>query len=214
MLLSTRHSLVRRLIRISLVATMALGLSACDSCSKPKETTPDMSAVKPKDMGKPKAEPDLPPEDPLKEAKADADTKGLNAAIATVDRANLVAADMEANAQKGDSSAPKIRKTQEDAFKGSLDPKDANKVFRNFDGAMKACYERALKRSPGLEGQAMLTLKISPDGGVMGAKASGISLKDNMVFKCMEALTPKMKFPAPKGGAALLRKTYTFSPQL
>lgn len=199
--------------KLALAATLCLGLSACDSCSK-TEGKPDQGQPKPvvKDMGKAK-EPDLPAEDPLKEAKADADTQAVNVAIARTDRANLVAADMEANAQKSNDSGPKIRRTTEDKFKGSIDPQEANKVFRKFDMAMKGCYERALKRSPGLEGQAMLTLKINTDGSVMSAKASGISLKDNMVFGCMEALTPKMSFPAPKGGAALVRKTYTFKPQ-
>ena len=211
--MSKRHHRLTRQASLCLMAGTLLGLSACDSCSKPPETTPDAGASKPLDMGAPKAQPDQAVEDPLKEAKADADTRGVDAAIALVDRANLVAADIEANAKGAvKPEGPKIKRTVEDKFKGKIDPREANKVFLNFDGAMKACYERSLKRNPGLEGQAMLTLRINADGSVMNAKASAISLKDATVFQCMETLTPKMKFPAPEGGPAIVQKTYTFKP--
>ncbi len=194
------------------VTTLALLASACDGCSdKPKpETKPDM----PKEVEAPDVAPDLPPEDPLKEAREAAEKEAPLLAVTIGDTARLVASQIEA-AQKTPTKSTKTRiKTSEPAEKGSIDPSAANKIFRRFDGAMKKCYERALKKRPGLEGKVKLLVIVKEDGTVKRAKASGISLKDSSVNNCMEALTPRMKFPKPKGGAARISKTYAFSPAL
>lgn len=196
-----------------LVLAMALTVSACDSCSKPKEK-PKPKVIK-KETPKVVKKVEPPKEDPLKEAKAKAEEAGTNTAIALMDRAGVVAGEIEAAQKKPTTttSRPKIRQTST-KYKGSINPKAANKVFRDFNIAMKRCYERALKRNQGLEGKAMLTVRVSETGKVIGAKASPVSMRDGMVFKCMETLTKKMKFPAPTGGAAIVRKTYSFRPDL
>lgn len=201
--------------RLSLLLLAVLfTLTACDSCSEPKPVEPkpvDPPPVK-------KVETPKPPEvDPLAEAKKEAEQEGVNVAIARMDQASAFGLQLEgalAEATTGSKkSAPRIRRTAS-ADKGSIDPKAAGKVFRDFDIAMKRCYERALKRNPGLEGGVMLTVRVGETGKVVSAKASPASLNDRMVFTCMESLTKKMKFPKPTGGTAKVRKTFKFRPAL
>lgn len=199
-------------ITLMLLLSMAMAVSACDSCSKPKD--PPKTKPKPKVDVKPKeVKKDPPKEDPLKEAKAKAEEVGTTVAMTVTDRAVLVASEIEAASKQttATTTRPKIRKTSS-KYTGKIDPKAANKVFRDFNIAMKRCYERALKRNRGLEGKVLLSVRVSPEGKVAGAKASPVSMRDGMVFKCMETLTKKMKFPKPDGGMALVRKTYTFRP--
>lgn len=193
------------------VATLALFISACDGCSEKKPDPPkvDMAAEVTPDVA-----PDLPEEDPLKEAREMAEAEAQLLAVTIGDTARLVASQIEA-ANKPTTTVTKTRiKTTETAEKGTIDPAEANKIFRRFDGAMRKCYERALKKRPGLQGKVQLLVVVNASGTVTRSKASGLSMQDSSVNNCMEALTPRMKFPEPKGGAARLSKTYSFSPAI
>lgn len=180
--------------------------TACDGCSEKKPEQKDQGTVvkEEKDMA-PAKEPDLPEEDPLKEAKEKAEKDGTDVGVGRMDIANLAAANIEAALKEGDSK-PKTRIRSTSRETGSIDSKDAAKVFRKFEGAMKMCYERALKKSPGIEGKVNLSVVVSEDGSVSRADARGVSLKSSQVSNCMEQLAKRMKFPKPKGGAARLNK--------
>lgn len=195
------------------VATLALFVTACDGCSEKKpDPKPDMT--KEVEVVADVA-PDLPEEDPLKEARETAEKEGQLLAVTIGDAARLVASQIEAANKGATTKSTKTRiKTGTSKETGTLDPKEANKIFRRFDGAMKKCYERALKKRPGLEGKVKLLVVVGSSGSVTRAKASGLSMQDSSVNNCMEALTPRMKFPKPKGGAARISKTYSFSPAI
>lgn len=190
-------------------------MSACDGCEgcsdEPEQK--DQGPVIEQDMAPPKA-PDM--RDPLAEAKEQADKDGAAVAIGRLDIANIVAANIEAATTEVDTkstktTSPRIKTSR---HKGSIDPKAAAKVFRKFDGAMKMCYERALKKSPGLEGKVGLTVVVNSTGAVTSSNARGLSLRSSLVSDCMENLARRMKFPAPRGGDAQINKTYVFKPQL
>jgi hypothetical protein len=194
--------------------SLVFAFTACDGCSEKKPEQKDQGTVvkEEKDMA-PAKEPDLPKEDPLKEAKEKAEKDGTDVGVGRMDIANLAAANIEAALKEGDSK-PKTRIRSTSRETGSIDSKDAAKVFRKFEGAMKMCYERALKKSPGIEGKVNLSVVVSEDGSVSRADARGVSLKSSQVSNCMEQLAKRMKFPKPKGGAARLNKPYVFKPAL
>lgn len=187
---------------------IASSLAACDGCSKPADPPKEPEVIKPPEP--PKEEP-KPPEDPLKEAREDAERQAGAAALALQDACALVGADIEGmNAKPTTAVQPtKIKQLET----GTIDSKAAAKVFRDYDGGMKKCYERTLKKNPGLEGNVLLTLIINPDGKVKSARAGG-NLDNKEVETCVERLAVEMTFPKPEGGAARLVKPYKFSPNL
>ena len=156
-----------------------------------------------------------PPEDPLKDAKLDATKHGDLAAIDRSDKARLVAANIE-SAQMPAQVQKKPAKTSTRPTKhtGTLATDLIAREVRRYEGAMKACYERALKRSPGLKGKVQLTVVVGSDGSTKSATTRGLSLRDDTIVKCMEGHAKKMRFPAPKGGSASFNKVYAFKPEL
>ncbi len=204
---------LRPLISSLLICFVAFGAIACDDCSgAPEETTePDMKKVTPKPEAK--AEKEEPKEDPLKKAREDATEKAQLGAFHTADIGRLAAANIE-GAQQEEEPKARIRGNTRPEATGSIDPKEAAKVFRKYEGAMKKCYERALKKTPGLEGKVTLNVLVAPDGSVKTSRARPISLQSSQVENCMETLAKRMKFPKPKGGVASLNKPYSFQPQL
>ena len=130
-------------------------------------------------------------------------------------RATLIAGEIE-SAQKDDGRAARARpprvKGERRGPSGKIDAKDAAKVFRRFEGAMKKCYERGLKKRPGIQGKVLLVVRVGSDGKVTQATARGRSLDDKVVQNCMESMAKRMEFPEPKGGVAQLKKPYNFKP--
>ena len=202
---------VRPLSRYAVLATLALTLGVgCSDCQEKKPAEPDMAKVEVT------PEPDLGPKvDPLAEATEDAEKKAELAAVGVLDASQLVAANIEAAQTPTETvkkpSKPRISEPKET---GTIAANDLAKVFRRYEGAMKKCYERALKRSPGLEGKVTLTVSIKTDGSVRAAKARGTTMNNSLVNSCMETLAKRMSFPPPTGGAARVNKSYSFTPAL
>lgn len=199
-MLITRSTITLLLISLALVA-----------CDEPKEVKPPVKETKQATKEAPKEK--TPPADPLAKARTEAETLASDLVLPRADLAQIVASDIETASKVPASARPRIKgkKTSEKAT-GSIPPAAANRVFRNFDGAMKKCYERALKRTPGLEGKVELQVLVSKDGSVRKVRAKGASLRDASVNKCLETTAKRMKFPAPSGGLAKISKRYSFSP--
>ena len=189
-----------------LITSMAFAFSACGGCEEKKEPVEEPKVEIKKEEPKPKVE--EPKVDPLEEAKKDAKDKGVEVAIGFMDRATLIAGLIEGMEKAPDTPKATIKKTTVKAT-GRIDPKEASKVFRDYNGAMRKCYERALKRSPGLEGRVSLSLLVGSNGTVKSASTRGLN---SDVGKCMKLVAKRMKFPAPKGGAAKINKPYNFTP--
>ncbi len=187
-----------------IVGSTLLGF-ACDGCNPPPpEETPKVEP----DVGV-KAEDE--PEDPLKEAKANAEEIGIEAGVSLGDVARNVAAEMEALANE--PKKPKVRKPRvAEPETGKLAAAAIQKVFRLNDSAFKKCYERSLKKNPGLEGKVKLSIVIQSDGTVSSSQVSPVSLRDALVNDCMERQAKTMKFPKPEGGSVRVNKSYTFTP--
>jgi outer membrane biosynthesis protein TonB len=84
---------------------------------------------------------------------------------------------------------------------GSLDPSVVSKEVRTRIGAIKACYERALKRNPNLSGKVKVRWTITAAGTVSGVEIDEDSMGDSEVVSCIKGLVSRWRFPAPSGGS-------------
>ncbi len=74
--------------------------------------------------------------------------------------------------------------------------------MRLNSGRFRACYQKALMRSPALEGRLMLQFSIGPDGRVLTAQVS-TKLKDQALASCFARAMYRITFaavrrPAPR----------------
>jgi TonB family protein len=84
---------------------------------------------------------------------------------------------------------------------GELDPSVVSKEVRTRLGAIKACYERSLKRNPNLSGKVKLRWTITAAGTVSGVEIEEDSMGDSDVVSCIRSLVSRWRFPAPSGGS-------------
>lgn len=176
------------------------GCEGCEGCGdkKPKKKKEVKLDVAPQE----------PDGDPLEEAKEQAEEEAVSIAVRTNENARYISGNIEAKNRPDDPEPRVPQKTP-----GSVDTAALQKVFSQHDGAMQDCYERALKKNPNLAGRVTLTITISRSGGVAAATATPGSLSSAQVNECLERQALRWKFPPPTGGAAKVRKPYTFSPK-
>jgi len=84
---------------------------------------------------------------------------------------------------------------------GELDPSVVSKEVRTRIGAIKACYERSLKRNPNLSGKVKVRWTITAAGTVSGVEIEEDSMGDSEVVSCIKGLVSRWRFPAPSGGS-------------
>jgi outer membrane biosynthesis protein TonB len=96
------------------------------------------------------------------------------------------------------------------AVDGELDPAMVAKEVRTRLGAIKACYERALKRNPTLSGKVVIHWTITQAGTVSGVDVEQDTLGDAEVASCMKALVARWRFPAPAGGSVDVSFPFVF----
>jgi len=94
-----------------------------------------------------------------------------------------------------------IVKSEAPAVDGALDPSLVSKEVRTRIGAIKACYERALKRNPNLSGKVKVRWTITAAGTVSAVEIEEDNLGDNEVSSCIKGLVSRWRFPAPSGGS-------------
>jgi outer membrane biosynthesis protein TonB len=94
-----------------------------------------------------------------------------------------------------------IVKSEAPAVDGELDPALVSKEVRTRIGAIKACYERSLKRNPNLSGKIKVRWTITAAGTVSGVEIEEDSMGDTEVTSCIKGLVGRWRFPAPSGGS-------------
>jgi len=93
---------------------------------------------------------------------------------------------------------------------GELDPNIVAKEVRSRIGAVKACYDRALKKNPNLSGKIVVHWTITPAGTVSGVDMETDSVGDPEVATCIKQLISRWRFPAPSGGAVEVSFPFVF----
>ncbi len=187
-----------------LVASVAGGCGGCEE--KPPETAPDATDAE-------TAERD--PGVDREKAADEADEQAVSLALSVNDDARYLAGNLEAE-NTPDEPAPdpqpnianKPRETN-----GSIKTAELQKVFGKYSAQAQKCYERALKKDPNLAGRLFLSITISTDGSVASVDAQPDTLRSDEVNQCLEQLAEGWSFPKPTGGAAKVRKPYSFSPK-
>jgi hypothetical protein len=193
-----------RVLTSLLVATSLLA-GGCEGCGEQTDDEPEPQDTAP-------AEPDTSSVD-MEKASEEAEKMAATVAINVTDETRYITGNVEAqNTPDEPAPTPNVRNQRREA-NGSIPAADLQKVFRKYSGQTQKCYERALKKNPNLAGRVLLELTIDPDGSVAAASAQGDTLRSNEVNSCLEELASGWSFPSPSGGAARVRKPYTFSPK-
>ena len=103
-----------------------------------------------------------------------------------------------------------VVKGEAPAVDGELDPAMVAKEVRTRLGAIKACYERALKRNPNLSGKVVIHWTITQAGTVSGVDVEQDTLGDAEVASCIKSLIARWRFPAPSGGSVEVSFPFVF----
>jgi len=104
-----------------------------------------------------------------------------------------------------------VVRSEAPAVDGELDPALVSKEVRARIGAVKACYERALKRNPNLSGKVKVRWTITAAGTVSGVDISDDSMGDSEVSSCIKQLVARWRFPAPSGGSVEVEFPFVFT---
>jgi outer membrane biosynthesis protein TonB len=103
-----------------------------------------------------------------------------------------------------------VVKSEAPAVDGELDPGIVAKEVRTRLGAIKACYERALKRNPTLTGKVVMHWTITAAGTVSAVEVEQDTLGDPEVGSCIKSLIARWRFPAPAGGSVDVSFPFVF----
>ncbi len=107
----------------------------------------------------------------------------------------------------------RVRKRSPSAVDGTgdLSPKEVAKVVNRRIGAIKGCYERALRRDPNLEGKITIRFTIAGSGKVSAARTTLNELSP-AVGKCIVSSFKRFRFPQPDGGSLTVEYPFMFTP--
>jgi outer membrane biosynthesis protein TonB len=94
---------------------------------------------------------------------------------------------------------------------GALSPQEVNKVIGRKMGAIKGCYERALRRDPNLQGKLVIRFTIAGSGSVTAARTVENALTPE-VGDCIEQAFKRFRFPQPDGGSLTMESPFMFMP--
>jgi hypothetical protein len=99
---------------------------------------------------------------------------------------------------------------QNPSVDGELDPGLVSKEVKRRIGAIKSCYERALKRNPTLSGKIVLYWTITEAGTIASVDVEQDTLNDAEVTNCIKALVKGWRFPRPAGGSVDVSFPFVF----
>ncbi|MDX2023859.1 MAG: AgmX/PglI C-terminal domain-containing protein [Deltaproteobacteria bacterium] len=110
----------------------------------------------------------------------------------------------------GEKSVKAVVSSAAPSVDGELDPNIVAKEVKRRLGAVKVCYERALKRNPALSGKIVVVWTITPEGTVTGIDVENDSLGDPEVAQCIKKNISGWRFPRPAGGSVEVSFPFVF----
>ncbi len=93
---------------------------------------------------------------------------------------------------------------EEGVVEGGLDRDIIAEIIRRDIGQIRFCYERQLSAQPELYGKVLVKFEINPEGAVEAPRVGTTTLNNASVEGCILRRVAKWRFPAPKGGTAVL----------
>jgi hypothetical protein len=126
----------------------------------------------------------------------------------------------ESKAARGDDAdeAPPVRrvvgivKAEAPSVEGEMDPALVSKEVLARIGAVRACYERALKRDPHLTGRLNARWTITSTGAVSNLDLTEDTVGDVDLLSCVESLIRRWRFVAPGSGLVAVSYPFVFQP--
>lgn len=94
----------------------------------------------------------------------------------------------------------------------SVDRDGVNRYVRMRIKSIQGCYEKELKRNPGLKGKVVVRFVINPDGRVSEISIETNSMGDEAVAACIVNVIRSWKFPFHPPDAAAVSFPFVFSP--
>ncbi|HEY8925547.1 MAG TPA: AgmX/PglI C-terminal domain-containing protein [Polyangia bacterium] len=145
----------------------------------------------------------------LRGIKAGGSGSGRVASVGSL-RGGAGIAEGETGSARVEKKVTGVVKSEAPAVDGELDPGIVAKEVRSRLGAIKACYERALKRNPNLSGKVVVHWTITAAGTVTGIDVENDTLGDSEVASCIKGLVARWRFPAPAGGSVEVSFPFVF----
>jgi TonB family protein len=97
---------------------------------------------------------------------------------------------------------------------GEFDASIVVQMIKTRIGAIRACYERELKRNPSLAGKVTIQFTIEERGNVSGVKVAENTTGDTAVGQCVANAIQRFRFnPGPEGGSVTFAYPFVFAPQ-
>lgn len=115
--------------------------------------------------------------------------------------------------EPGERNEKRVRgvvKSEAPAVDGPLDPSLVAKEVRVRIVAIKACYERALKRNLNLSGRILIRWTITAAGTVSDVEIEKDGMGDGEVASCIKGLVGRWRFVAPSGGPVEVEYPFIF----
>jgi TonB family protein len=97
---------------------------------------------------------------------------------------------------------------------GEFDSALVVKMIKTRIGAIRACYERELRRNPTLAGKVTIEFTIEVRGNVSGVKVADNTTGEKAVGDCVANAISNFRFnPGPEGGSVSFSYPFVFAPQ-
>ncbi|MCC6751730.1 MAG: energy transducer TonB [Deltaproteobacteria bacterium] len=93
---------------------------------------------------------------------------------------------------------------------GTMNEDAVGRIIRQGMAAIRACYQRALKRNPKLTGKVDVRIKVNAMGRTTGVDVEGDSVGDPTVATCIKSFASRWRFPPPEGGPAEIAVPFVF----
>jgi TonB family protein len=94
---------------------------------------------------------------------------------------------------------------------GALDSDAIAKVVRGRMKMVQDCYERELKRDPGLAGKIEIEFTIDEEGRVIEAVVANNKMGSDAVGDCIVSRLKRWRFPKPDGGSVTVNFPFIFT---
>lgn len=96
---------------------------------------------------------------------------------------------------------------------GRLPAEVIQRIVRLNDGRYRLCYEKALRRDPGLQGRVTVKFMIDRHGAVAVASDGGSDIPDEGVRECVIKSFTSLSFPEPDSGTVTVVYPIVFNPE-
>jgi len=99
------------------------------------------------------------------------------------------------------------------ATTSGIEPSTIRRIMDKRKSSFKVCYKKALKKSPGIKGQVIMSFSVSPTGRVSTVKVKHATLQDEEAIDCLKRVVRHVQFPPVESGKRVtIQYPLTFAP--